>query len=161
PCNRGQDGVGRENAVSNPWIVSALLLAFPTLFGALCGTELRRFGIPGWAGLFAVLFSPLLALLADWLLLGFWDLGLIGLIFGTSVWIYLSAKDAFPVAVAVIVTVVLGLLAVEATTRALLSEPWTPNAHAWPHLTQETLRQPLSRGEIPRMWPAPMDSWPH
>src|SRR5262249_48546096 len=53
-----------------------------------------------------------------------------------------------------------GLAAVEGATRVWLPEPWNVNTQAWPHLTTETLRQPLSRGEIPRLWPAPMNDWP-
>jgi hypothetical protein len=126
----------------------------------LSGWALRRWGVPAWLVLPVLLLSPLVALLGDWIRLGFWNLGLIGLEFGVSVWIFLAADAPFQVGTLVAVLVVAGLATVEAATRAFLPEPWTPNTQAWPHLTSETLRQPLSRGEIPRLWPAPMDSWP-
>ena len=145
---------------NNPWIDSATLLGLPVAFGILSGWALRRLGVPAWLGLLVLVASPSVALLGDWILLGFWNLGLIGLEFGLSFWIFLTARAPFRVGTAVAVLVVVGLMVVEGVTRALYPEPWNPNTQAWPHLTSETLRQPLSRGEIPRLWPAPMDSWP-
>ena len=137
-----------------PLLVTAVLLVVPFLLGLAIGSAMRNLRLPKLAAAVILVCKPLLALTADWIPLGFWNLAF----FGLEVMLggFLSLGGATPS----VILAMVGVFAVSVGTLEVMARLFLPPMQratlpANPVLFVSTRRTTLAIGEIPRLWPVP------
>ena len=137
-----------------PLLVSSLLLLVPFLLGLAIGSAARHRRLARWAVGTMLAFMPCLALAADWIPLGFWNLAVFGL--EVALGGFLGLSGATPsVIVAMVVLLAVSLGTVEVMARLFLPPLARATLPSTPALFVTTRRTALAAGEIPRLWPVP------
>lgn len=137
-----------------PLLVSAVLLVAPFLLGLAMGSLARNLQLPKAVAAPILACMPLLALTADWIPLGFWNLAFFGL--EVALGGLLALGGATPSAsVAMVGVFAVSLGAVEVMARLFLPPLARATLPSNPVLFVTTRRTALAAGEIPRLWPVP------